>query len=575
VTLTRNGTTVVLANGIITATLDTTAARVKSLQYKGREMVSQQGRHKTIYFFVVGDRGKRGYEIASPCVCSVRRQTPDLVDISCKRPYAKGDTNMHPWDLDTHFVLRRGTPGLYVYSVVDHPAHYPELNIGQYLMVWSMPYEKGNHPLEKIYVDEARHWELPAPGDFDDAEVSGIKEIALLKSGSWKGRYDCKYMYTATYRELGCWGFASDRHGLGAWVVFGSHEYFNDGPTMSDLTSATGILHVMFNMNHYNGTGLRIPKSLAWQKERAAWPYAWMAGVPDYPVKEDRGVVAGRLVVKDALKPALTGAKAWVGLAQPAPGGNWQFENHHYQYWERANTDGDFVIPHVRPGTYSLYAFVSGAVGEFSASNIVVQAGAPTLLNEIAWNVPHPGAKLAWEIGVPDRTAREFRHGDDYFKPLLWDQLSSEFPNPLEYTIGVSDASKDWNYAHCGYPQGTNWSPWKWRIHFKLDAVPAAGSATLTLAYASSYYGNTEIYVNDESKMVGGAVHPSVDGGNALIREGIHAKYCVERVAIPLAVLRRGTNTLTLVQGQGRFDRPFFHVMYDYLSLELPAGAGD
>jgi hypothetical protein len=30
-------------------------------------------------------------------------------------------------------------------------------------------------------------------------------------------------------------------------------------------------------------------------------------------------------------------------------------------------------------------------------------------------------------------------------------------------------------------------------------------------------------------------------------------------------------NTITLVQGEGRYDRPFYHVMYDYLSLELPA----
>jgi rhamnogalacturonan endolyase len=351
-------------------------------------------------------------------------------------------------------------------------------------------------------------------------------------------------------------------------------------------------------MNHYNGNALIVPKGEPWQKvfgpyllyfnsdpaggdacwadakrqsvaEREAWPYSWMGGVNGYPLKYDRGSVAGRLTIKDPLKPTLTGAKAWVGLAQPDPGGNWQFESKHYQYWERASADGSFVIPHVRPGTYALYAFTAGALGEFSRTNVVVKAGDPTMVEELVWNVPHPGAKIAWEIGVPDRSAKEFRHGDDYFQALLWDKFPGEFRNPLEYTVGVSDWSKDWNYVHCGYPLGTNWTAWKWRIHFQLPTVPSSGDATLTLAYASSYWGRTEVYVNDENKLHQ-VVRPAVDGGNALIREGIHAKYCVEHVAIPVSMLRQGANTITLVQGQNRFDRPFYHVMYDYLNLELP-----
>jgi rhamnogalacturonan endolyase len=59
-----------------------------------------------------------------------------------------------------------------------------------------------------------------------------------------------------------------------------------------------------------------------------------------------------------------------------------------------------------------------------------------------------------------------------------------------------------------------------------------------------------------------------VGGGNALIREGIHAKYGVNYVTIPVSRLQVGANTITLVQGRsaGRGD----HVMYDYLSLEMP-----
>jgi rhamnogalacturonan endolyase len=78
--------------------------------------------------------------------------------------------------------------------------------------------------------------------------------------------------------------------------------------------------------------------------------------------------------------------------------------------------------------------------------------------------------------------------------------------------------------------------------------------------------------VNDESHLFK-MVNPHIDGGNALIREGIHAKYCVEQIPIPISLLKPNGNTITLVQGGDRFDRPFFHVMYDYLSLELPPSA--
>lgn len=595
VTMVTAGKNVVLANGIVTATIDTSSATVLSLRYQGHEMISQTGRHQSLYFFLDGDKG---YERFSTCVFSVKQGTPDIVDISCNRLYDPQNPKMHACDVDTHFVLGRGMSGLYVYTILNHPASYPALNVGQYLMIWSMPEAGSRWLMENIYVDAARHWELPTPDDFTKAQDTGIKEIVKLTTGSWQGKFDCKYMYTASYWDLGCWGFASDANKIGAWVVFGSHEFFNDGPTMSDLTAASGITQLMFNMNHYNGSSLQVPQGMAWQKiygpyllycnsspdggdacwadarqqaetEKAAWPYDWLANEKLYPSKQQRGAVAGRFLVRDPLKPNVSGANAWVGLAQPDTAGGWQFDSRNYQYWVHADANGNFAIPNVRPGTYTLFAFTTGAVGEFSRTSVVVVPGRTTPLGAVTWSVPHPGASIAWEIGVPDRTAAKFRHGDDYFQPYMWEKFSGEFTNPLEYTVGVSDWRKDWNYVQCGYLSGTTWSPWKWRIHFNLTNPPAGGNATLTIAYASSYYGHTEIYVNDESKIFK-MVTPSVDGGNALIREGIHAKYCVEQIPIPMALLKSTANTITLIQGGGRFDRPFFHVMYDYLSLELP-----
>ena len=66
----------------------------------------------------------------------------------------------------------------------------------------------------------------------------------------------------------------------------------------------------------------------------------------------------------------------------------------------------------------------------------------------------------------------------------------------MEYTNGVSNWSNDWNYAQSGYELGvgsTNWTRWKWRIHFTLTNLPTAGHATMTFAFASVNHGNVDV----------------------------------------------------------------------------------
>src|SRR6202044_1644197 len=97
-------------------------------------MISQTGRHKTLYFFFDGDKG---YERFKDCVLSVKVRNPEMVDLSFKHKYSPTNDRMHPCDVDTHIVLRRGMTGLYVYTILNHPADYPDFNVGQYLMIWS------------------------------------------------------------------------------------------------------------------------------------------------------------------------------------------------------------------------------------------------------------------------------------------------------------------------------------------------------------------------------------------------------------------------------------------------------
>ena len=48
---------------------------------------------------------------------------------------------------------------------------------------------------------------------------------------------------------------------------------------------------------------------------------------------------------------------------------------------------------------------------------------------------------------MPDRSAAEFRHGDHYWQWGLYNLYPQEFPNGVNFVVGKSDWTKDWNYV--------------------------------------------------------------------------------------------------------------------------------
>ena len=599
VTLSTSGSTATLANGVITATIDTTSGTVTSYLLNGTQMLDTSGH---IYYSMDGGTS---YENPGNCVYSVTKSNTDIVDISCKVTWASHTNRVHAFDIDCHYVLRRGDTGLYAYAILAHPASYPDTSVGEWRIVWKLPHTSTDWTFERIYVDALRNWYWGTYSDFVNEASTGIGEIKTITTGARAGLMDCKYEYAAEYQKIGCWGHASDTNKIGVWFVLGGYDYLNDGPNMTDLTVAESYLLQHFGRDHFGGSGTSVAAGETWSKifgpfllycnktaatshqgdalwadaqaqaqaEIAAWPYAWLTN-SDYPVDSLRGTVTGKIILTDLLKPALAaGTNTWVGVSQPDPGGNWQFDSKHYQYWVHPDTAGNFSLAHLRPGTYTLSAWTVGAVNEFTLTNVVITAGTTNALGNLNWTNMHPGGQIAWEIGIPDRSAAEFKHGTNYWYPYLWTTYTNDFPNPLTYNVGTSNWTNDWNYAQPGYLTGTtNWAQWKWRINFTLTNLPTSGSATMTFAIASMYYAAIDVYANDESSMVGEVAVNFAGGGaggNALIREGIHAKYGVGYQSIPLSSLRVGTNTITLIQRS--VNSGFDHVMYDYVNLELPA----
>jgi len=568
--------TAVLDNGIIRATIDVKGARVTSVKYNGFEMMGRDG----VYF---SSGGGGGYERPWGCVLSVFRQTPDMVDISCKRVYSQERGHKRAWDIDIHYVLRKGVSGLYSYAILDHKPEYPDAGEAEWRTVY-----KTSGLFERIYVDDLRQWEMPSGADWAKAEKTSIGEAMKMTTGPRAGKYECKYTYAAEYWTVSAYGHASNINGIGAWIIPGVCDWLNDGPMKADLTAAAGIIHLHLNSNHFGGTGFLARHGEAWSKiygpwliyfnsgktadqcwadakkqagiESAAYPYQWMEHEL-YQAKE-RAVVKGRFVAKDILKPSLSTEGAWVGLTMPEKdAGHWQYQSKWYQYWTKADKDGRFVIRGVRPGTYTLYAFTKGAVGEYSKEDVVVKSGQTAELGDVVWNIKRPGKRILWEIGVPDRLPAEFRHGStDWFEPFLYEQFVKEFSNPLEYSVAEKNWATALNYAHNIY----DGKPWKWRFNFELEKAPE-GDAVLTLAFAAAHKSSVLVFVNDETKELA-AVRPPNEGGNGLVRQAQHMRYGLSYVTIPAGSLKAGKNVITLqTTGNNRSD----YVSYDYISLEM------
>jgi rhamnogalacturonan endolyase len=262
-----------------------------------------------------------------------------------------------------------------------------------------------------------------------------------------------------------------------------------------------------------------------------------------------------------------------VGLAQPATQRTtWQTDAKNYQFWSRnTNADGTFTIPKVSPGTYTLYAFADGVLGEFMKSDVQVSRGQTVNLGELRWEPLRRGRQV-WEIGVPNRTATEFAGGDRFFEPDITLQYAKLFPQDVTYTIGQSTPAKDWFYAHVPHANAqARVQPFSgvtgegaatpYTIRFKMDAA-SRGTAVLRLAISGTGTRALQVSVNGNAA---GQIQLG-PGEGVIARHQVQGLWYERQFEFDAASLKAGENTLTLTVPGGPVNNG---VVYDYLRLEL------
>jgi rhamnogalacturonan endolyase len=319
--------------------------------------------------------------------------------------------------------------------------------------------------------------------------------------------------------------------------------------------------------------------------EQAKWPYARVRGVGYTPAAQ-RSTVTGRLLLRDPQAPNAPLPNLEVGLAypdqpevEPEPGQRaperltWQNDAKHYEFWARGTPDGTFSIPNVRPGTYELHAIADGVLGEFAKATITVPpATSPNAkidLGTLNWTPVRYGIQL-WQIGVPNRSASEFLHGDDHWHWGEYIQYAKLFPKDVDFTVGTSDFRKDWFIYHVPHDEDANdptghgkGRETPWRIHFSLATAPAPGQrGVLRLALAGVGARSLDVTVNGKpAGTVTGLVY------NATInRDGIQGSWVEKDLVFPAELLHPGPNTMVLTVPAGGIMNG---LAYDTLRLEL------
>ncbi|XP_076926988.1 uncharacterized protein LOC143590371 [Bidens hawaiensis] len=440
--------------------------------------------------------------------------------------------------------------------------------------------------------DRQRYMPLPDDRLPDRGKPLAYPEAVLLVNPvepEFKGEVDDKYQYSCETKDLKVHGWISTDLPIGFWQITPSNEFRTGGPTKQELTSHVGPTNLaMFISAHYGGNDLVVKFSegeqwakvfgpvfmylnstsieedplTLWQDaknqmlvEVEKWPYSFPAS-KDFQQAQERGVISGRLFVYDRfISDEQTPANgAYIGLAAPGDPGSWERENKGYQFWSKTDEQGHFSVEHILPGTYNIYAWVQGFIGDYkNPTTITITSGCDIDVGDLVYEPPRDGPTL-WEIGIPDRSAAEFYIPDpepistnqflvndpNRFRQYgLWEKYATLYLNgDLVFTIGESDYRKDWFFAHVTRKKEDNtYEKTTWTIKFKLNNVNKDGNYKLRLALASAQVSDLQVRVNDPNSDLPLFSTGIIGGDNAIARHGIHGLSWLFNIDIPRTVL--------------------------------------
>ena len=374
VSITDNGRTWTLDNGIVKATINKFNGNLSSLLYHGIETMGGGGYWEQtpqeapqLTQTLTIDPAKNGGLRAEVAVKGVTGGTVMLT------PGAPGGGTY--CDIEVRYAMGRGESGIYACAIFSHPAGYGAMGVGE-----SRYITKLSKIFDWISVDADRNMLECTPQDWGAGIQIHAKEQRILSTGIYKNSVEHKYSYTAVQYKIPAFGWSSTAHHVGVWFINPTIEFLSGGASKQELVchfdandNPDPIILDYWRGTHYGGgaacnlrageewskvigpifvycNALADPKvpsqaglatlaatagnpsvPAAWQdnatalwqdalsqakKERALWPYDWVNGV-DYPHREGRGTVTGQIVLNDPQAATTKLPNLTVGLAHP------------------------------------------------------------------------------------------------------------------------------------------------------------------------------------------------------------------------------------------------------------------
>ncbi len=606
-----------LDNGRVRARASKRSGDLMSLKYRGVEVLNAQADRPAGYWSHNVERGRRSARITiDPKANSGQRG-----EISLKGEYAgvllgTGPGGGAAVDIEIRYALERGASGLYTYSVFEHPTNYPATALGEARFCAKL----NDDLFDWMTVDAHRNLRMLTAYDWNHGTVMNMKEARRLNTGIYQGCIEHKYDYAANQFEVRAWGWISTSKRVGVWFINPSVEYLSGGPTKFELCAhrdatfgtnlnapAPPTLLNYWRSSHYGGSSCAISSGEHWTKvigpfliycnaeadsdelwkdalaeasrQSGKWPYDWVRGV-DYPAKPQRAALTGRLVLHDPELPhEIKFTRLLVGLSAPGPDFiaregssegrrvDWQRDAKGYQFWVRGQAGGDFTIPQVRPGHYSLHAVADGVLGEFTLTNITLAAGQTLDLGSMRWEPVRYGRQL-WEIGIPNRSGCEFFKGDDYFHWGWYLQYAKLFPDDVTFVLGKSDFRKHWFFEQVPHNEdAANVDARRpgrsttWTVLFNLPEVHP-GRAMLRLALCG--IGTRTLTASVNGTLIG--TLSGLSNNSTISRDGICGTWSEHDLSFEASALKAGENSLKLTIPGGNLTSG---IIYDYLRLEL------
>nr|XP_043636559.1 probable rhamnogalacturonate lyase B [Erigeron canadensis] len=630
VTLTFQENHVVMSNGLVQITLSNPEGHITGIQYNAIDNLlevmndeSNRGYWDVVWSPPDSVKTKGTLERLGGTGCEVIVETEDQVELSFSRTWNSSlEGKLVPLKIDKRYILLRGSSGFYTYAIYEHLEEWPSFNLDNTRVAFKLRKDKFHYMANS----DDRQRKMPSPDDRlpGRGEELAYPEAVLLVNPvepEFTGEVDDKYQYAVELKDLRVHGWICMDPLVGFWQITPSNEFRVGGPIKPELNSHVGPTTLaVLSSTHYGGSELvlKFSEKESWKKvfgpifiylntisdgedphtlwddannqmstEVKHWPYDFVTS-NEFQSAQQRGSVSGRLLVQDRFISSgdcISANGAYVGLAPPGDVGSWQRECKKYQFWTETNEEGYFTIKNVIIGEYNLYGWVPGFIGDYHNFTIInITSGVNINMGDLIYEPPRAGPTL-WEIGFPDRLAAEFYIPDpdpkyansfllnksNRFRQYgLWDRYQEIYPNDdLVYTVGESDYTKDFFFAHVLRTNGMNkYDKTTWTLKFNLNTVNESETYILRLALASVHQSNLQVRVNDlnTSSLFSTGI---IGGDNAIARHGIHGIYWLFNIEIPgICLYSNGENSiyLTQVHNESRFQG----VMYDYIRLEAP-----